>query len=239
MNNIAETLQKLRRERGLSQEELAAKLLVSRQAISKWERGEALPDLENMIAISKLYGVSIDALVGNEEVLNEEPVQAADEQTSKKEGIRIIIGGEELEDGISDEVEVELDEDLEEIELEKLEDIQLETKKKKSPSARFFYAIPYPIVVTVAYLLWGFLWDGWAVGWTLYLTIPVYYTLLDAIYKKRFSAFAYPVFVAAAYCFVGMQWGIWHPTWIAFITIPIYYCIAGPIDSALRKREMK
>ena len=55
---------KLRKEKGLSQEELADKLAVSRQAISKWERGESLPDTDNLIRLAKLYGVSIDEIVG-------------------------------------------------------------------------------------------------------------------------------------------------------------------------------
>lgn len=55
---------RLRKEKGLSQEELADKLSVSRQAVSKWERGEALPDTDNLIRLAKLYNVSIDELVG-------------------------------------------------------------------------------------------------------------------------------------------------------------------------------
>ena len=55
---------RLRKEAGLSQEELADKLAVSRQAVSKWERGEALPDTDNLIRLAKLYNVSIDEIVG-------------------------------------------------------------------------------------------------------------------------------------------------------------------------------
>jgi len=62
---IADKLIELRKKQGLSQDELADKLSVSRQAISKWERAESLPDTENLIALSKLYEVSLDELVGN------------------------------------------------------------------------------------------------------------------------------------------------------------------------------
>ena len=55
---------RLRKEAGLSQEELADKLAVSRQAVSKWERGEALPDTDNLIRLARLYNVSIDEIVG-------------------------------------------------------------------------------------------------------------------------------------------------------------------------------
>ncbi|MEG0476916.1 MAG: helix-turn-helix transcriptional regulator, partial [Raoultibacter sp.] len=54
---IAERLAKRRREAGFSQEELAARLSVSRQAVSKWERSESSPDTDNLIALAKIYGV--------------------------------------------------------------------------------------------------------------------------------------------------------------------------------------
>ena len=60
---IANRLVQLRREQGLSQEELASKLGVSRQAVSKWERAESSPDTDNLIALARLYGVSLDELL--------------------------------------------------------------------------------------------------------------------------------------------------------------------------------
>ena len=60
---IANRLLALRREHGYSQEELAYKLGVSRQAVSKWERAESSPDTDNLLALARLYGVSLDALL--------------------------------------------------------------------------------------------------------------------------------------------------------------------------------
>ena len=60
-----ENLQKLRKESGLSQEDVAGKLFVSRQSISKWENGGAEPGIENLIALAKLFGVTVDELIGN------------------------------------------------------------------------------------------------------------------------------------------------------------------------------
>jgi len=62
---LAENLQRLRKERGLSQEEVAQKLYLSRQSVSKWENGGAEPGVDNLIALAKLYGVTVDELVGN------------------------------------------------------------------------------------------------------------------------------------------------------------------------------
>ena len=53
----------LRKKKGLSQEELANRLNVSRQTISKWEVGDSTPDMEKLIAMSDLFGVSLDELI--------------------------------------------------------------------------------------------------------------------------------------------------------------------------------
>ena len=65
---LGEKLKKLRKARGLSQEQLADQLNVSRQAISKWELGESTPDTDNLIALSDYYGVSLDYLLRHQEV---------------------------------------------------------------------------------------------------------------------------------------------------------------------------
>ena len=56
-------LYKLRKQKGFSQEELANRLNVSRQTVSKWELGETTPDMERLMALSELFGISIDELV--------------------------------------------------------------------------------------------------------------------------------------------------------------------------------
>lgn len=60
----ANRLVQLRKENGYSQEMLADKLGISRQAVSKWERAEASPDTDNLIALARLYGMSLDELLG-------------------------------------------------------------------------------------------------------------------------------------------------------------------------------
>ena len=54
-----------RKKFGFTQEQVAEKLGVSRQAVAKWERGDTLPDIENIIALADMYEVSIDFLVRN------------------------------------------------------------------------------------------------------------------------------------------------------------------------------
>ena len=62
-------LLKLRTERGLSQDALAEKLFVTRQAVSRWERGDTLPNTETLKLLSKLYDVSINTLLGSPRTL--------------------------------------------------------------------------------------------------------------------------------------------------------------------------
>ena len=63
--NVQEKLIQLRKSKGMSQEDLAEKIMVSRQAISRWENGTALPDATNILALSKLYGVTTDYLLND------------------------------------------------------------------------------------------------------------------------------------------------------------------------------
>ncbi|MBQ8795038.1 MAG: helix-turn-helix transcriptional regulator [Clostridia bacterium] len=60
-------LYQLRKQKGLSQEELANRLNVSRQTVSKWEVGDSTPDMEKLIAMSDLFDVSLDKLVMGKE----------------------------------------------------------------------------------------------------------------------------------------------------------------------------
>lgn len=62
---LGENLQRLRRAKGLSQDEVAQKLYLTRQSVSKWENGGAEPGVENLKALARLYVVTIDELVGN------------------------------------------------------------------------------------------------------------------------------------------------------------------------------
>ena len=65
-----EKLQKIRKEHNITQESLADKLNVSRQAVSKWESGGAYPDTEKLIQISKLFNISLDELINDNPELN-------------------------------------------------------------------------------------------------------------------------------------------------------------------------
>lgn len=70
-----------RKAAGLSQEALAAKLGVSRQALSKWELGDTVPELDNLVALAKTFGVTTDELLGLEEPARETEQSKTQEQS--------------------------------------------------------------------------------------------------------------------------------------------------------------
>jgi len=82
---IADRLAKRRREAGYSQESLADKLGVSRQAVSKWERSESSPDTNNLIALAKLYEVSLDDLLYVDDVIEDDIAFETQDRAPKKE----------------------------------------------------------------------------------------------------------------------------------------------------------
>ncbi|SEU10696.1 helix-turn-helix domain-containing protein [Paenibacillus sp. NFR01] len=73
---ISEKLQQLRKQKGLSQEKLADLVGVSRQAVSKWESGQSQPETDKLLALSELFGVSVDHLLKNQPEQREEPREA-------------------------------------------------------------------------------------------------------------------------------------------------------------------
>ena len=75
-----EKLQELRKQKGLTQEELAVSLYVSRTAISKWESGRGYPNIESLKAIAKFFSVTVDELLSTDEVLT-----IAEEDSRRKE----------------------------------------------------------------------------------------------------------------------------------------------------------
>ena len=203
---LSQKLYELRKKNQLSQEAFADKLGVSRQAVSKWELGESLPDTDNLITIAKLFGVSLDELVGN--TVNQSKVP--DEEDAAED------------DSFFEDEDISHESDSDTTEGDK--------KGKTKVIIRITYALPYPILVTVAFLLWGFLADAWYVSWTLFLTIPVFDSLIESVKLKKFGKFDYAVLMVFIYLLIGMLFSAWHPYWVIFLTIPIYEGIAAAID---------
>lgn len=88
-----EKLQELRKQRGLTQEELAQNLYVSRTAISKWESGRGYPSIDSLKAISGFFGVTIDAMLSGDELLT---IAEADHKQKKTHSRNLIFGALDL-----------------------------------------------------------------------------------------------------------------------------------------------
>ena len=99
---IANKLLELRKAEGLSQEQLAQKLGISRQAVSKWERGEASPDTDNLIELARLYDISLD------ELLLHEPTNKK-EETDEKDYVHVGWDGVHVKEKGGDEVHISWD----------------------------------------------------------------------------------------------------------------------------------
>lgn len=82
---IANRLVELRKKSGYSQEQLAEKLGLSRQAVSKWERAESSPDTDNLICLAKLYGVSLDELLNTDQPIEDIVRNVKEKEEEKSE----------------------------------------------------------------------------------------------------------------------------------------------------------
>lgn len=90
--NFSEKLIKLRKENGLSQEELGYKLNVTRQTVSKWELGQTTPEMSKLVEMSKLFGVTLDELTDDKESRNEHiESNIMEEDHNRKNKIIVII----------------------------------------------------------------------------------------------------------------------------------------------------
>lgn len=200
---IADRLVKLRKKHNLSQEELANKLGISRQAVSKWERAEASPDTDNLITLARLYNVSLDELLYSVD----DELDMVDKENKEKDS------------------KITIDDNLISIKLDKDEKVYL--KKRYNHGNNLWNKFPYTILMVIGFFLLGFIWDLWEYSWLLFLTVPLYYSLGTAIKYRDMNKFAYPVLVTIVFLSLGIIWKQWGWAWIVYLTIPVYYGIAS------------
>lgn len=81
--SFSEKLQRLRKNKNISQEELAEIMNVSRQAVSKWESGQSIPDIDKLVEISNYFNVSVDNLLKDEkEIIQKDLLETKEVKTS-------------------------------------------------------------------------------------------------------------------------------------------------------------
>lgn len=227
---IANRLVKLRKEKGLSQEQLAEELGLSRQAVSKWERAESSPDTDNLICLAKLYNVSLDELLMTDddlETIKEEQVKDSNESIFNINSKGIYIKDEDDEVKIS-VTGIKIKDKNETVIIGK--DYEEDEEDENLPPLLKVVNTCFPILCVIIYILIGVAFGLWHPGWIVFLLIPCWYTLVDSIRKKNASEFAYPVFITFIYILLSDIFSIWHPLWILYLTIPIYYAIVNQIN---------
>ena len=271
---VGNRLCELRKSRKLSQEQLAEKIGVSRQAVSKWERAEAAPDTDNLIALAEIYDVSIDEILtgkartpkcndsNDDSEETSESVPKSEEEEACKTEDNYRKSGVSFKNGINvndDNAYVHVGFDgihVEEKNGTKVHvgasgifvDEKGDTKVYTDEDGNIVYKeyennsfltgviknVCIPIVAIIAFLIWGFCFNGWYIAWILFLAVPVLSSLIEAIEKRKPHRFCYPVLVVIVYMICGLGYGVWHPTWVLFLTIPIFYGIC----EAFKKRKI-
>jgi len=213
---IANRLFELRKKNSFSQEELAERIGVSRQAVSKWERAESSPDTDNLIQLAQLYEMSLDELLFTTEPVGKSVSKPTEQVSIGPDGIYIS------------------DKDGTEVRIGKA-GIHVEVKDEADVHVAAFPFVP--IIVVGIYLVLGFVFDLWHPGWLVFFTIPIFYEFV-AMAKatgacKKANLFPMALFCITVYLMFGFIGDLWHPTWIIFLLIPIYHAI---VSAALKNR---
>jgi transcriptional regulator with XRE-family HTH domain len=264
---IANRMVQLRKKKGLSQEELAEKLGISRQAVSKWERAESSPDTDNLILLARLYQISLDDLLKTDDpVENRDPEGIVGE---KEEKISLelpkVPGQEETSaaENSQKEEQPSLEIPSEESVKEAAERLQKQAEQMRNPTADSYeenaeqsqwqqsaeksgpdfsqepgvYSDPIPEephrhsisnqmigICVVALLICIVLWIFLNVKWFLVLGCII---LCPIIARSCHLEGVYPVLITILYLVLGFLFDLWHPGWMLYMTIPIFYAWVG------------
>ena len=226
---IANRLVHLRKSNHLSQEALAEKLGISRQAVSKWERAEASPDTDNLILLAKLYHVSLDELLKTEEdeegeemqnleipafQMKDEEEKSTEEEPTREEPTREESTGKEPARDESTEEE-SAGESGEYVNIG-LEGVHVKDKdgsevrigwdgihvndKKREEDVH---------IDRKGVFINGEKQEGWKMTWLW--------------------SFPFAAVISIAYWILGMMFNAWHPGWLLFLLIPIWYSFISAV----------
>ena len=180
--DFAQKLSGYRQQKGLSQEELAQKIGVSSQTVSEWERGESSPDTDNLIALSEIYGISLDELIKGKNQ-HQSVFQTADssytESSDKSQGskfkilsdfpyslicvlIHCLWGMSGILGGWSYSWTIFLT-------------IPVYYLIVSMIQKRKLITLCYPLIVVAIFLLLGFCFDLWNICWVIFLIVPFFF----------------------------------------------------------------
>lgn len=193
----ADRLQQLRKKNGYSQEVLAEKLGISRQSISKWERAESSPEIDNLMALAKIYGITIDELLDTE---NDEAISksASKKETDFKGKLKSL--------------------------LSKANDFGIypETAKKLLVFPFPIIIVFLYLALSLPLKIWHPLWIIF-----LTIPIYYRFAIACKANNKKVFALLLPVpeMVVTVFLLMGILTGMWGYTSILFLIIPLYYWV--------------
>lgn len=199
---IAQRLAALRREKGYSQEELAERLGLSRQAVSKWERAESSPDIGNIVALAKLYGVSVDELLRVDENIADLEDDARFEEQDKTAAAEAEVQAAAVR---ANEAAVRAAQAA-------VAAAQARATAEQAQAHAQVHAAPQQAYASYAQ--------------------PAPQPAVALARKRGpWLTFPYPVLCVIIFLLSGFFTGLWHPAWLIFLTIPLYYWIAHIIEN--------
>lgn len=223
---IAQRLAEMRREQGYSQEELAAQLGLSRQAVSKWERAESSPDTGNLIALADLYDVTLDELVRVEADINDDVrFESTDKSTSAeiKAQEAVVAASAAAVQAAQAAMQAQVAAATPQQSTAPAQPCQPQASAQPygatppvaapvPPQPQYAqqpYSAPMPPVAPQAS---GSPESG-------------------PHRRSPWMTFPYPVLCVVVFLMSGFLFGIWHPAWLVFLTIPLYYWVARIIEN--------
>lgn len=229
--SFSANLQFLRKRSNITQEELADRLQVSRQSVSKWETGEAYPETEKIIALCDIFGVTMDDLMRGDVAASPAPPQG--EQSGAP-------AAEEEDSGDFSCTREEAER------VKGIEDLP-ERAKKRAGLHVIGNAINGVILAgsVVTFFCLGGLRGLWHPGWLVFLLALSLCAFVDRAFAidggKRIKPLGARLCKGLAgmvillsvtiYLFIGCVYGIWHPSWVIFIIAVI---LAGAFDQIAR-----
>lgn len=255
---IAQRLIELRKKHGYSQDALADKLGVSRQAISKWERVEAAPDTDNLIALAELYDVSLDELLGRNVAGKTDTADKIDAEEAESEpnasGInidsddgKVHVGfdGIHIESNNKEKVNISWNGLGDKIKSAVKDGVTVNVNGENGATHAHVHrehdhdheklawgkleGVLF-IAAVIAYVLVGSLCDLWHPGWLIILLPPIVASFFNF---EKFKA-NFPLLVTVAYLFMGCCFKLWHPGWLIFLAVPVFYIV---LDCFKKKKQ--
>ena len=248
---FCDNLQYLRRRDGITQEELAEKLGVSRQSVSKWETGDAYPETEKIIALCRMFGVSMDDLMLGDVSALKESAPCGEEKCGGT------LQGNEASDGQTERAEEDCafyvtPEEAEKV--EKLTDLP-DRAQKAAKRMIISHAVSSALFActVVTFFCLGAILNLWHPAWLLFPLCFAVCSFTEILFsckkdgttaplgKRVLKAFSSSVwlFAVTVYLFIGIVYSLWHPGWIIFVVCAFLTPLAETLATCFYGRNNK